>query len=65
MINMLLTDRAQGLYRAEILDRGLFCTDRARRARFVLKTEVQYFFVKTEQARLIKSLLYGMAFIGI
>ena len=29
--------------------RGLFCTDRARRARFVKNTEVQYFSAQTEQ----------------
>jgi hypothetical protein len=37
-----------------------FCRDRARRARFVQKTENRYFSVHTEQARLIKSLLYGI-----
>jgi hypothetical protein len=56
----------QGLYR-EISDQGLFGTDRDCRAKFVSKgrglyqkTEVRYFSVNTEQARLIQSLLHGI-----
>ena len=50
----------RGLYR-EISDRDIFCADRARIRRGLhKKTEVRYFSVHTEQARLIKSLLYGI-----
>jgi hypothetical protein len=55
----------QGLYR-EISDQGIFGTDRDCRAKFVskgrglyqIKTDVRYYSVNTEQARLIKILLH-------
>ena len=48
------------LYR-EISDRGLFCTDRARRARFVQKDQGPIFLFK-DQASEVNKKFYYMAF---
>jgi hypothetical protein len=56
-------NRTRGLYR-EISDRGLFCTDRARRARFVKKDRGPIFLCTYRASEVYKKFI-NMAFIGI
>ena len=59
LLTSYLINRARDLYR-EISDRGLFVQTKPVGRGLYKKSEVRYFSVKTEQARLIKSLLYGI-----
>ena len=54
----------RGLYR-EISDRGLFCTDRVRRARLVQKDQGPIFLCKDQASEVNKKFNYYVAFIGI
>jgi hypothetical protein len=54
---LLLINRTRGLHYREISDRGLFCTDRARIARFVQKERGPIFLCTNRESEVNKKII--------